>query len=180
MRARARRAYERARVLDGLLAAWPVPLLIALAVVLHERVSAVAVAAAAGLFVLLVAATWRGRAYRRGATAGVLAGLPPLVVPAVVIAARGEVHCAGCTPSMGNVLACTVLCVATALVCGLAVGLRAARDREPVRFAAAALLVATLVGLLACGATGVGGGLGVIVGFAAGGIPTVALARRGA
>jgi hypothetical protein len=180
VRTQVRRAYERARIVAGLRAAWPVPILIGLAAVLHERISPLLFVAATALLAVVVIAAWRGGAWRRGAVAGLFAGVPPLIVPALVIAARGEVHCAGCRPSMGNVLACTVICFAIALACGIAVGLHAARDRSPGRFTAAALGVAALVGLLACGAIGLGGGAGMVLGLVAGGVPALALARRGA
>jgi hypothetical protein len=178
VRARVRRAYERARFGAALLAAWPVPILLAVAVVLHGHAGGVTLVAAAAVAVLLVGAAWRGQSWRRGSIAGVLAGLPPLIVPAVMMSLRGGVHCASCTPSMTNMLACTLVCLTTGIASGVAVGLRAARDPAPARFAAAALAVAATVGVMSCGATGLGGAAGIVVGLAAGGIPAIALARR--
>jgi hypothetical protein len=179
-RAHARRAYERARLGGALLAAWPVPIVLAIAAILHEHIGAAALICGGALAAVLVIASWRGESWRRGALAGVLAGLPPLIVPAVMLTLRGQVHCAGCTPSMSAMLACTLICLTTAIASGVAVGLRAVRDPSPVRFAASALAVAAVIGLMACGATGLGGAAGVVVGLAAGGIPALALSRRAA
>jgi hypothetical protein len=180
VRARVRRAYERSRLAGGLVAAWPVPLLLVVALVLHDHAGGAALVAAGALTTLLVVARWRGESWSRGAFAGVLAGLPPLIVPAVVMSMRGEVHCAGCAPSSSSMLACTLICLTTGVASGIAVGLAAGRDPWPRRFAAAALVIAAVVGLLACGATGLGGAAGVVVGLIAGGIPAVVLARRAA
>jgi hypothetical protein len=176
-RSRVRGAYERARLGAALLAAWPAPILLAVAVWLHGHASAFTYVAAAGVATLFVLAAWRGGSWRRGAFAGALAGLAPLVVPAVMLSMRGGA-CASCTPSSMNVLACTLICLTTGILSGVAVGLRAARDPAPRRFALAALAVAAAVGSLSCGATGLGGAAGVVVGLAAGGIPTLAFARR--
>jgi hypothetical protein len=177
-RARVRRAYERSRAVDALVAMWPAPILVGVAGALHDHVGAGAVIAAAALAVVLAIAAWAGHSWRRGAVAGMLAGLLPLIVPAVVVATRGSSHCAGCTPSVGTMLACTIVCISTSLVAGIAVGIAAARDRSPLRFTAAALVAAAGVGLIACGVVGLGGSTGIVVGLVAGGIPTVALARR--
>lgn len=176
-RAAVRRAYEHGRVVDGLTAVWPVPLLGAFALAVHDHVGAGAVIAAGALAIVLAVAAWAGRSWRRGSIAGVVAGLLPLIVPAIVVATRGKVHCAGCTPSASNLLACTIGCLTTSLVAGIAVGVAAARDRSPVRFTAAALAAAAGVGLIACGAVGVAGSLGIVAGLVAGGVPAAILLR---
>jgi hypothetical protein len=173
-----RRAYERDRLADGAIAAWPVPVLIALAAAMHGHAGAGAVIAGVALAAVLVVARWRGTSWWRGARAGLIAGLLPLIVPATVLAARGKVHCAGCTPSVGDALACAMICIGASLVAGIAVGLRGARDPAPRRYIAAALAAAALVGLIACGVVGVGGSLGIVAGLAIGGVPAAVLARR--
>lgn len=176
-RATVRRAYERDRVVDGVVAMWPVPLLAAFALAVHEHVGAGAVLAAVGLAIVLGVSAWAGHSWRRGSIAGVVAGLLPLIVPTVVIATRGKMHCASCAPSAGNLLMCTIVCIGTSVVAGIAVGIAAARDRSPLRFTAAALAAAAGVGLIACGAVGLGGSLGIVAGLVAGGIPTAILTR---
>lgn len=125
------------------------------------------------VFVALLAASlpvlaWRGGAFRRGAFAGVLAGLPPLVVPSLVYTLSQHGHCPGC----GTVSAwpCLLACLGTSAVVGALVGHRASTDRAPRVFAASAIATAALTGLLGCGTVGLGGALGVVVGLVAGGV----------
>src|SRR5258708_4546496 len=82
---RARRAYERAHLLSAIRALVISAGLVALAVGLH-RTSSVTWLIAGALAVSLAVLAWRGGSWRRGAFAGVLAGLPPLIAPSIVFA----------------------------------------------------------------------------------------------
>ena len=164
---RARLAYELAHARAGLRG---VAIAIGLSVLawgLHRTTDATWLVASA-LGVSLAIAGWRGGSVRRGALAGVLAGLPPMLVPGVVALMSNGGHCTACAmaPSFG----CMMTCFATSALVGVAVGHHASRDAAPRRFAAAAALAATLTGALGCGTTGLGGTLGIAVGLLAGGV----------
>src|SRR5258706_15079242 len=79
---RARIAYERAHVFAALRGVAVAGGLTALAVGLHSITHATWLIAAL-LAATLATLAWRGGAFRRGAFAGVLAGLPPLVAPTI-------------------------------------------------------------------------------------------------
>ncbi len=163
---RARRAYEMTHLISASMALALGGVLVVVAAALHHT-SNTSWMFAATLVLGLAALAWRGGAWRRGALAGVLAGLPPLIVPTLVIAMSPGPQCASCdtAPAWYCVLSCLV---ASSLV-GLAVGHRAISDRSPARFAAAALTTTALTGLLGCGTTGLGGAAGIVVGLIAGG-----------
>lgn len=174
--ARARRAYERARVLAGVRGLVIAAGVSVLAVGLHR------VTSTGWLFAALLAATlgalgWRGGAWKRGAFAGVVAGLPPLVVPSLVFALTTGNHCTGCAGAAE--WPCLLSCFATSSLVGLFVGHRASTDAAPRFYAIAAIATASLTGLLGCGTTGLGGALGVVIGLVAGGVTGWVVADRG-
>jgi hypothetical protein len=126
----------------------------------------------------LAALGWRGGPWKRGAFAGVFAGLPPLIVPNIVYAMSSAGHCSGCGDSAA--WPCVLSCFATSSLVGLFVGHRATTDEAPRRFAAAAIATASFTGLLGCGTTGLGGSLGIVIGLVAGGVTGWAVADRSA
>jgi hypothetical protein len=162
---RARRAYELAHVAAAVRALVVAGVLIAIAIGLH-RSSNVLWLVGATLAASLAALAWRGGAWRRGAFAGVLAGLPPLLAPAIVF---------GCTPV--QMWTCVLACLGAGAAVGMLVGSRAVEDASPSRFALGALATATLTGLLGCGVTGLGGAMGVVIGLTAGGLTGWVAAR---
>lgn len=174
---RARRAYEGAH-----LAAAGRGLAIAAGAVLlalgFHRTSGPMWLVAAALAAALAVLAWRGGALRRGAFAGVFAGLPPLVVPSLVVALSSDAHCAECEP--GSMLPCMLACFGTSSLVGILVGYRAIADAAPRRYAVAAIATAALTGLLGCGTTGLGGALGVVIGVVAGGVTGWVVAARAA
>lgn len=180
---RARRGYELGRLAAGVRATWPLLLLVPLSLATHGAARVhVTLLAAAGSLVAATLLGWRGGALARGAAAGFLAGLPPLVLPMIVMA---RLHaCAQCE-LMGMGMAgerwpeCLIACSAGGLLAGVIVGLRAAREpRSPDRFALAAALVAWLTGLLGCTLVGATGALGIFAGLALGAAPTLLVVRR--
>jgi len=173
----ARRSYERAHILSALRGIAVAATLAALAFGLHQT-SSTTFFIAATLTASLAALGWRGGSSRRGAIAGVLAGLPPLIAPSVVFALSNGGHCASCEHVAA--VPCMITCFATSSLVGLLVGARAISDRSPRRFALAAIATAALTGLLGCGTIGLGGALGVIVGLVAGGITGWIMADRAA
>jgi hypothetical protein len=173
--ARARAAYQLAHARTASRGLVIALVLAALAYGLHRTTDATWLVAGA-LASTLVWLGWRGGSARRGALAGVIAGLPPMLVPGVVALVSNGGRCAQCAmaPSFG----CMMTCFATSAIVGLAVGHHASRDLAPGRFAAAAAVTATLTGALGCGTTGLGGTLGIVVGLIAGGLTGWVTAER--
>ena len=163
---RARAAYERAQARAGARGLVLALALTALAWGLHRTTDATWLVAIA-LGCALAIFGWRGGALRRGALAGVLAGLPPMLVPAIVTSLSHAGRCASCV--MEPSLACMMTCFSTSALVGIAVGHHATRDGWPRRFAFAAATTATLTGALGCGTTGLGGTIGIAIGIVAGG-----------
>src|SRR5258706_63611 len=175
---RARSAYERARVLVGVRGVVLAGLLALLAVGLH-RTAATTWLVAAGLAIALGMFGWRGGSWRRGALAGVIAGLPVFVAPTILFAIlHGRLQCPDC--ALGPTLPCLLACFGTSSLVGTIVGGYALRDRLPRRFAAGALACAALTGLLGCATTGFGGAVGIVIGIAAGGATGWLVAGRAA
>jgi hypothetical protein len=174
---RARRAYERAHVVSAARGLVLAAALVVLAFALHPTGRATWLLAGA-LTATLVALAWRGGAWRRGAFAGVLAGLPPLVAPTLVFALSHGGHCPSC--EMGPTLPCLLTCFGTSSLVGIFVGHAAIRDRSPRRYAIAAIGAAVLTGLMGCTTTGLGGAIGIVVGLVAGGVTGWVVAGRAA
>jgi hypothetical protein len=165
--ARARRAYEMGRLRTALPAvAFAVPM-VALSLALCDRPAATAGCGLA-LVAVLITAAWRGRPYARGARAGLVAGLGPLLLPMATC-----FHlCAG-----GVCLLAPTACVLAGLAGGAAIGVHA-RHRVPTGpdaggYLVAALAVGALVGSLGCVIAGLGGVVGMVVGLALGTAPVL-------
>lgn len=171
---RSRRAYERAHVFGGVRGIAIAAGLCVIAFGLHAS-TPLAWTMAGLLTATLGALGWRGGALRRGAFAGVLAGLPPMIVSSIVMAMARGGHCADC----GTVATweCTLACLGTSAIVGALVGYQAISDRSPLRFAGAAITTAALTGLLGCATLGLGGALGVVTGLVAGGVTGWTYAR---
>ncbi|MGE0548631.1 MAG: hypothetical protein AB7O24_12730 [Kofleriaceae bacterium] len=175
--AHARRAYERTHVVAGVRGVVIAAALVVLAIGLH-RITEASWLIAGTLGASLAALGWRGGAWRRGAVAGVVAGLPPLIAPSIVFAVTQGGHCASCETSAS--LPCMIACFATSSLVGIAVGYRAIVEPMPRRFAIAAITTAALTGLLGCATTGFGGALGIVIGLVAGGVTGWVVAGRAA
>lgn len=174
--ARVRSAYERTHVLAGARGLAIAAALLVLAFALHRTTRETWLVA--GLLAsTLAVAGWRGGAWRRGALAGIAAGLPVFIAPAIYIFfTHGS--CTNCR--MEPSLTCMLVCFGTSSAVGALVGHIAVRDQFPRRFGVAAVAAALLTGLLGCGAMGVGGALGVGVGLVAGSLTGWAVASRAA
>jgi len=178
LRDRARRAYERARGLEGARAAWPVIALVPLALALHGPATARATGVAGALLAIVLAITaWRGGAWRRGALPGVLAGLPLFLAPSVLLPERASCG-AACLHGGASWLGCFAGCGVAAIAAGLVVAALARRDRAPLAYAASALLTAALVASMTCTTVGAAGVIGALAGLAAGSAPVMASTRR--
>jgi hypothetical protein len=173
----ARRAYERAHVMSAARGVVLALLFTVAAIALHRTTQATWLVAA-GLAATLATFGWRGGAWRRGGLAGLVAGVPVFVAPALYFMLAHGKHCPDCamTPS----LPCMLVCLGTSAAVGIAVGYAATRDASPHRFAGGALSTALLAGLLGCGTVGFGGALGVVIGLVAGGVTGWVVASRAA
>lgn len=163
---RARHAYERAHVASAARGVALGLLLTIFAVALHRATDLTWLVAAA-LAATLATLGWRGGGWRRGALAGLLAGIPVFVAPAIYFLMMRS-HCASC--AAGPPLTCVLVCIGTSLGAGTLVGHLAARDHSSRRFALGAVATALLTGLLGCGTVGVAGAIGVVLGVATGGV----------
>lgn len=172
---RVRGAYERAHVLAALRGLALGAVMVVLAIGLHQITDA-SLLIAGVLVASLATLGWRGGPWRRGAFAGVLAGLPPLIAPSIVFALSHGGHCASC--ETGATWSCILTCLGTSSVLGMVVGHRATTDAAPRAFAIAAISTAALTGLLGCGTTGLAGAIGVVLGLVAGGITGWVVAGR--
>ena len=170
LRARARRAYERGRLVSALWYAAPLVPIVAWTWS-WCRYPALAALCGATLVGLTIAWRWRGQVWARAVLPGLGAGLPPLVLPFVMREASqvcvGEMCCS----------LCLVGCIGGGALAGVLIGRRAASLTEGRgTFLAAAGVLALLAGAPACVFAGVIGLAGLLIGFAGGTAP-VLLAR---
>jgi hypothetical protein len=173
---RVKRAYEVAHLVAAARALLVATTLVIVAFGLY-RVTRVTYVIAIVLAVTMTLLAWRGGSWRRGAFAGVLAGLPPLVVPSIAWTLSSSAgHCTTCETSA--MLPCLIACFGTGSLVGILVGYRAISDASPRRYALGAIATAALGGLLGCGTTGLGGATGVVVGLVAGGVAGWIVAGR--
>ena len=176
-RARARRAFERAQLRAAVWTAAPLAVIAPLAMLLHQGAMPSATGPIAlALGAALLIAGWRGGGWRRGAPVGLVAGLPGLLLPRVVLAPIG--HCAMCEPLAVSATTCFLACGGGGLVAGVVVGALAARDASPVRFALAAATIACLTAALTCVVAGMAGVTGITAGLAASIAPVALLRAR--
>ncbi len=169
---RARRAYERGRVLGALRRA-PLPLLLACVAAAVCPYPALALGCGILLVVVFTVCLWRGEGAHEGAFAGLLAGSAVLLVPLLLTLAGHACFSGACWP------VCRPGCIAAGLIAGLAVGAGATRRRHLVfaRILAGAV-VTLLVAVPACAFAGLFGILGMVAAFAATSVPAAALSVR--
>lgn len=173
---RVKRAYELPHLYAAARAVCIAAILIVIAMGLY-RVTRATYLVATVLATTMALLAWRGGAWRRGAFAGVLAGLPPLLIPSIVWTLSSDAgHCASC--EIAATLPCLIACFGTGSLVGMLVGYRAISDSSPRRYALAAMSTAALSGLLGCGTTGLGGATGIIIGLVAGGVAGWIVAGR--
>lgn len=173
--ASARSAYERRHVLTALRGVVLATGLVTAAVALHRTTQATWFVGAV-LAATLATFGWRGGAWLRGNLAGVFAGLPVFITPAVYFLVKHGRCCPECAMTPG--LSCVLLCFGTSSAVGALVGHIATRDESPRRFAMGAFAGALFTGLLGCGTTGYGGAVGIVIGLAAGSVTGWVFARR--
>ncbi len=161
--ARARRAYEIARLRRGLLHAMPLGAVV-FAVALGGYRAGATFPLGALLYASAVLFLWRGQQLGEGVFPGAIAGLVPLTL-------------AFCAKSYGHVCtgsACVSLCVPACVLGGMLAGSvitfvarrRSAPDSSRTTFFLAASAVALLTGALGCSCVGFGGVIGLFGGLA--------------
>jgi hypothetical protein len=168
LRAAALRAYERGRF-GGALARGAGAFVLAAPAWLACGRTPIAAACLFAFAATVAAARYIGREPERGARAGVIAGILPCLLPAVlrlfdpdlceILFARGP-----------------WLCAATGIAAGAILGFRS-RAVSGTSFWAAAILTLVLAATLGCIPAGVMGFSGLAIGVVAGGVPALA-ARR--
>jgi hypothetical protein len=166
---RVRRAYEFGRVLLGVRRAALVAPMAALSLVACERPGPTWLAASL-LAAVVVLFEWRGQAFARGARVGLVAGLPPLLLPLIVRATLHVCNATFCLPY-------STVCLGAGVVGGGFMGLSAVRRGVHGSGVAAAALVASLAGSLGCLVAGLGGVVGLVAGLGLGAAPLIALRR---
>lgn len=173
--ARVRSAYERTHLVAGARGLVVAAGLLLLAFALHRTTRETWLVAGL-LAATLAVAGWRGGTWRRGSLAGVFAGLPVFIAPAIYFIVTRHDSCVHC--QMEPSLTCMLVCFGTSSAVGALVGHVATRAAYPRRFAMASVAAALLTGLLGCGTVGYGGALGVIAGLVAGSLTGWAVATR--
>ena len=167
--ARARGAYERGRVGLGLLTASSVLPMAVLSFLACGRPAATASGAFA-LVVLVATAAWRGQDAGRGARLGLLAGVPPLLLPVVV----------GATGHLCSADVCFLFpfaCLAGGLLGGLVLGVLGVRAKLGPTGIVVAGVAAGLAGSLGCIVAGAIGVVVLVLGLAGGLAPALAWRR---
>jgi hypothetical protein len=162
---RARRAYELGRLRHASWLLLPVALLAALALLIGRPPPLVA-AVSALLACAAIGLAFARTEHHRAALAGLVAALPPLLLP-FAVRAFGQV-CTGEPCSNW----CLPACLGGGALAGVLIGLRAAGlSRGRWSFCAVALLVAALGGSVGCTLAGGAGVVGMLAGLAAGSAP---------
>lgn len=167
--ARARRGYERGRVGLGLLTASAVVPMAVLSYLACGRPAAT-VSGALALVVLVATAVWRGQDAGRGARLGLLAGVPPLLLP-VLVGATG--HLCGADVCLLFPFAC----LAGGLIGGLVVGVLGGRAKLGQSGIVVAGVTAGLAGSLGCIVAGAMGVVVLVLGLVGGLAPALALRK---
>jgi hypothetical protein len=171
LRRAAFRAYERGR-LDGALARGAGALVLALPAWLVCGRTPLAAACLLALSATVAASRYIGRETELGARAGLLAGIVPCLLPALLrlmdpdlcdtLFSRGPWFCA-----------------ATGIAAGVILGLRSRTD-VGMRFWAAAIVTLVFAATLGCIPAGALGFSGLVIGVVAGGLPVLAARRTSA
>jgi hypothetical protein len=163
---RARGAYERGRVALGLLTASSVLPMAVLSFLACGRPAAT-VSGAFALVVLVATAVWRGQDAGRGARLGLLAGVPPLLLP-VVVRTTGHL----CSADVCFLF--PFACLAGGLIGGLVLGVFGVRAKLGPTGIAVAGVAAGLAGSLGCIVAGAIGVVVLVLGLAGGLAPALA------
>lgn len=167
------RRYERARVLDALVAAALTLWIPAVALVFGDR-PALSLPLGVGLALLVALLLWSGGGWAEGVRAGLKAGFIPLGL--ALVAQRVGHHCSddACTSW------CVPACATGGLLAGVLVAFWARRTALPRRTLAGGLLVSIATGAMGCACVGLSGVVGLVAGaLATAPVVAWALGRKG-
>lgn len=153
-------AYERGRFRWAALSALPMAVIPLASFAIGQRLAS-SVGLGAALLVIGAVMLWRGQALGRGLSAGLKAGLVPLVLSHGA-ALYGHV----CTPS-GCTSLCVPACALGGVTAGLIVAFSAARSTAPIPVLASGAATACLVGAFGCSCVGFSGIAGMVLGTGA-------------
>jgi hypothetical protein len=171
LRRAALRAYERGR-LEGAFARGAGAFALALPAWLACGRTPLGAACLVAFFATVAGARYIGRETELGARAGMVAGIVPCLLPAVLRLAD---------PDLCDTLFARGpwFCAATGIAAGLILGIRS-RAQAGRRFWAAAILTLALAATLGCIPAGALGFAGLVIGVVAGGLPALAARRLSA
>jgi hypothetical protein len=177
LEARARRAYELGRLRAGLArAAWLIPI-VALSILWRGR-PADALALGALVAAVVAAFHWAGGTLARAVVPGLVAGLPPVILP-LLLRCCGNTACPEMAWDDPQLRVMAIACLASGAAAGAVVAWWASRLEEGRAGAAAAAgILAIAVGALGCSVIGTAGLAGLVAGLLVAGGPAVVLARR--
>ncbi|HEY8943590.1 MAG TPA: hypothetical protein VIM73_04980 [Polyangiaceae bacterium] len=170
---RARAQYEWARAKRAIVGLAPFSLVAAAAAFMAER-PAVALVLGGVVFVWAALLLWYGREPRRAVLPGIGAGLVPLTF--ALCATLVEHGCMG----DGCLRVCIPACAIGGVVAGLTVAGIGHRRRQGAAFWISASAIALLTGAMGCASAGYVGVGGMLVGYAAGLVPSGLRALFGA
>lgn len=167
LEARARRAYERGRLVWGVKRAAWVAAVAGLALLTCANL-AVTAGCVFALGALVTALLWRGQEFADGVRPGLVAGLVPFVLP-VLSQATGYF----CSATVCLVL--PTVCVAGGIVGGAVLGLQGRRPfGDHLGFWVSAISVTAVLGSVGCLMAGLAGVLGLALGLLLGAAPVLA------
>lgn len=150
-------AYERGRVKWAAISALPMAVIPIASFAIGQRLLS-SVALGAALLLLSTFMLWRGQAPARGLTAGLKAGLVPLV-----LSHGANLYGHICTSS-GCTSLCVPACALGGVVAGALVAWSARRASSPGAVLGWGAATACLVGAFGCSCVGVGGIVGMVAG----------------
>ncbi len=176
LRSEARRRYQRGQLGVALFSTWPLLPLFGAAWWLGCGANCLLLI---GALLALASVTfgWRGGAYRRAVTPGLMAGAMPALLP--LYSHTCAVACNSSCNDSSWTSVCMIACWGGGLAAGIAMGIFAARERDaswPARVSGGVLVV--LAGSLGCWVGGVPGIVGMCLALLASAPPARVLAVR--
>ena len=162
VRSRVRSAYERGRLRCALLVALPALVLGVVVARIEGSRSVGAAAAAVAMYVVSATLYWRGLGFARGVIPGVCAGVVPFVAMHVARLYVDPAHGTSC------VAVCATSAALGGVVAGALIGRLSAASEHARATWISAMLLAALIGSIACASIGIAGVVGLVVGLIAG------------
>jgi len=153
-------AYERGRLKWAVISALPMAVIPLASFAVGQRLGS-SMALGAVLLIACAVMLWRGQALSVGLSAGLKAGLVPLV-----LSHAANLYGHVCTPA-GCTSLCVPACALGGVTAGVIVALAAARSVAPLKVLGAGAATACLVGAFGCSCVGFSGVAGMLLGTGA-------------